>query len=82
MDETALTEALRRAMPEKENEMLSIAARQWLAEGEAKGKTEGLLWNPGIDVDVRENAERVRFLVFDPETHALGTVTIPVKKAK
>jgi hypothetical protein len=54
----------------------------WTAEELAKGKTESLLWNPGIDVDVRENAEKVRFLVFDPDSHALGTVTIPVKKAK
>jgi flagellar biosynthesis/type III secretory pathway protein FliH len=28
-------------MPEKENEMLSIAARQWLAEGRAEGRAEG-----------------------------------------
>jgi VWFA-related protein len=54
----------------------------WTAEEMTKGKTEGLLWNPGIDVDVLENAEKVRFLVFDPDSHALGTVTIPMKKAK
>jgi VWFA-related protein len=54
----------------------------WSAEEVAKAKTEGFLWNPGFDVDVPGTAERVRFLVFDPDSRALGTVTVPVKKAK
>jgi flagellar biosynthesis/type III secretory pathway protein FliH len=43
IDEAALSQALKRTMPEKEKEkeMLSIAAREWLAQGEAKGKAEG-----------------------------------------
>ena len=28
-------------MPEKEEQMLSIAARQWLAEGRAQGRAQG-----------------------------------------
>ncbi|MBI5543160.1 MAG: hypothetical protein HY901_04685 [Deltaproteobacteria bacterium] len=41
IDEAVLSEALKRAMPEKEKKMLSIAAKEWLAQGEAKGKAEG-----------------------------------------
>jgi predicted transposase/invertase (TIGR01784 family) len=41
VDEATLSEALKRAMPEKEEEMLSIAAREWLKQGEAKGRVEG-----------------------------------------
>jgi len=41
IDEAALSQVLKRAMPEKEKEMLSIAAREWLAQGEAKGRAEG-----------------------------------------
>jgi predicted transposase/invertase (TIGR01784 family) len=41
LDEKTLSEVLRRVMPGKEKQMLSIAARQWLAEGEAKGEARG-----------------------------------------
>ena len=41
LDVEMLSEALRRAMPEKEEQMLSIAARQWLAEGRAEGRAQG-----------------------------------------
>lgn len=54
----------------------------WSAEELAKAKTEGVAWNPPIGINVRENAEKVRFLVFDRDSHALGTLTIPLKKAQ
>jgi predicted transposase/invertase (TIGR01784 family) len=41
IDKASLVEVLKRAMPEKEKQMLSIAAREWLAEGRAEGKVEG-----------------------------------------
>jgi len=40
-DRVQLAEALRRVMPEREKEMLSIAAQEWMAEGKAEGKAEG-----------------------------------------
>ncbi|MGC4118293.1 MAG: Rpn family recombination-promoting nuclease/putative transposase [Myxococcales bacterium] len=41
MDKGSVVEAARRAMPEKEDEMVSIFARELLAEGEAKGLAKG-----------------------------------------
>jgi len=41
LDEKTLFEVLRRVMPGKEKQMLSIAAKEWLAQGKAEGKAEG-----------------------------------------
>jgi VWFA-related protein len=54
----------------------------WTADELAKAKTDGFLWNPPIDINVRDTAEKVRFLVFDRDSHAIGTLTIPLKTAK
>ena len=41
MSRELLQKAVRRVRPEWEEEMLSIAAREWMAEGAAKGRIEG-----------------------------------------
>ena len=40
-DRKAFSSALRRTMPDKEEHMISIAAKEWLAEGRAEGRAEG-----------------------------------------
>jgi VWFA-related protein len=54
----------------------------WTADELAKAKTEGFVWNPPIDINVRETAEKLRFLVYDRDSHAIGSLTVPLKKAK
>jgi predicted transposase/invertase (TIGR01784 family) len=41
MDRATLSNALKRVVPEKEQQMLSIAAQEWLAQGRAEGRAEG-----------------------------------------
>lgn len=40
-DRKAIQRALRRTMPDKEEHMISIAAKEWRAEGKAEGRAEG-----------------------------------------
>jgi predicted transposase YdaD len=42
VDRPMLIRAIHRAKPEGEGTMLSLAAREWIAEGKAEGKAEGL----------------------------------------
>ena len=41
LDLPTLSRVLKRVMPEKEKDMLSIAAREWIAQGKAEGRAEG-----------------------------------------
>jgi hypothetical protein len=41
VDRQAVSAALKRAMPKKEEQMVSIAAQEWLAEGKAEGEAKG-----------------------------------------
>jgi phosphotransacetylase len=41
VDRATVLKEVRRVMPEYEEEMLSMAAREWMAEGMAKGVAEG-----------------------------------------
>src|SRR5271157_111151 len=61
---------------------VSPLSLSWTAAELAKAKADGFVWNPPIDINVRETAEKVRFLVYDRDSHAIGTLTIPLKKAK
>ncbi len=42
IDRPMLIRALNQAKPGKESAMVSLAAREWIAEGKAEGKAEGL----------------------------------------
>lgn len=52
----------------------------WSADELAKAKIDGLAWNQ--DFNPADAGEKLRFLVYDRDTHAVGTLTIPLKKAK
>jgi len=50
------------------------------AEELANVRRDGIAWSQ--DIRLGEKVDRVRFLVFDRESHAVGTLTIPMKAAK
>jgi VWFA-related protein len=52
----------------------------WSADELAKAKTDGILWTQ--DLNPADAGEKIRFLVYDRDSHAIGTLTIPLKKAK
>ena len=52
----------------------------WSAEELAKARTDGLVWNQ--DLNPADAGEKLRFLVYDRESHALGTLTVPLRKAQ
>ena len=52
----------------------------WSAQELEQARKDGLVWNQ--DISVGTAAEKVRFLVFDRNSHAIGTLTIPLKPAK
>lgn len=63
VDERGLAQALKRAMPEKEKQMLSIAAREWLDQGRREGRDEGR--REGRDVGRREGEVRALLRVLE-----------------
>lgn len=49
----------------------------WSAEDLANARRDGIRWSR--DIKLEEWVEKVRFLVFDRESYAIGTLTLPVK---
>jgi len=49
----------------------------WTADELAKARRDGIEWVQ--DLNLGDKVQRVRFLVFDRESHAIGTLTVPVK---
>jgi VWFA-related protein len=52
----------------------------WSADELAKAKTDGLPWTQ--DLNPADAGEKIRFLVYDRDSHAIGTLTIPLNTAK
>ena len=46
----------------------------------ANVRRDGIVWSQ--DIHLGEKVDRVRFLVFDRESHAVGTLTIPMKAGR
>ncbi len=61
-----LRQAIRRVKPEWEDEMLSIAAKEWMAEGAAKGRAEGETKGKA-DTLLRQLRRRFKTLPSDAE---------------
>jgi hypothetical protein len=71
------------AYPAGAEPLLSMATPidpNWSAEELAKAKTDGLVWSQ--DLNPGDAGEKIRFMVYDRDSHAIGTMTIPLKKAK
>jgi hypothetical protein len=49
----------------------------WSAEDLANARRDGIRWSR--DINLEEWVEKVRFLVFDRESYAIGTLTLPVE---
>jgi VWFA-related protein len=80
---SAHVDAQMAAFPAGGEPMLSAVSPldpNWSAEELAKAKIDGLVWNQ--DFNPADAGEKLRFLVYDRDTHAVGTLTIPLKKAK
>jgi VWFA-related protein len=52
----------------------------WSADELAAARKDGIRWNR--DIQLLDSVNKVRLLVFDRESHAIGTLTMPVKPAK